>query len=63
MSGAESEANVEARIVEPPCTAIVRQAVSVVRENPDWLSSYRRDWALRVLAETVERSNLLTAES
>ena len=54
---------VSARISEPPCAAIIRQALAAVHDEQDWLSPYRRAWALRVLAETVERSNILTVEA
>ena len=46
--------------MEPPCAAIIRKALAAVHDDQDWLSPYRRNWALRVLAETVERSNILT---
>ena len=49
--------------MEKPCAAIIRQAIAAVHDEQDWLSPYRRTWALRVLAETVERSNILTVEA
>ena len=48
--------------MEKPCAAIIRQAIAAVHDEQDWLSPYRRTWALRVLAETVERSNILTVD-
>ena len=48
--------------MEPPCAAIIRQALAAVHDEQDCLSPYRRTWALRVLAETVERSNILTVD-
>ena len=49
--------------MEPPFAAIIRQALAAVHDDQDWLSPYRRAWALRVLADTVERSNILTVEA
>lgn len=47
--------------MEPPCQAIVRQALSVVYDSERCRNPYLRVWALRVLTETIERSNILQA--